>query len=416
MTAYRLLRSNRVARIWFLANLQSWVGNGAAWPALALLAADRWHSGWAISLVLAGDFVPRALLGTFTGRLADRYSRRRLMLISPAVSFLAFVLIFVSSNYPVLLIGACLAGIAGAIGSPASKAVVAQIGQVEDISVLAALRSGCQAFGFTLGPAIAAGLLTVISPRWLLLFDAGTFALEWGMVRRLPAFMPTTDDDPDERPGSTLAIVRGYQIAATIIVVTAFGELFGPILNVALVPFARQLLHHGNASVGLLAAVTGIGLCAASLILTRSWSLATLRWVFIFSWLAYGLSLPIMALAPVIGVALLAKMVQGASNAATLSSEVSLINATVPQQYTGRIFGLNDAVASGAFAISFIFAGALLSATSVSVTLAIAGGGCLIAGLIAMIGMRGAHLSYAATKSSITRDEVQSRAEVEPHL
>ena len=53
-----LLKENRSLRRFFASFFQSQVGNGAAYVALLLVAYHRFHSGWAISLVLLGEFLP----------------------------------------------------------------------------------------------------------------------------------------------------------------------------------------------------------------------------------------------------------------------------------------------------------------------------------------------------------------------
>lgn len=395
----KLLKTNRVARVWYIATMQSWIGTGAAWPALALLAAARWHSPWAISLVLAADFVPIVLFGAFAGALADKYSRRTLMSAAEAVSAVAMAGAFLTHSYAMLLAFSTLAGCGRAVYSPASKAVIGQLGSKEEVPVFSAMRSSCQAFGFTLGPALAGVLLLWLSAKWLLAFDSVTYFVEAALLMTLPALRPTPSSSAanDEGGGvyssSGRALIEGvralkaYRVALVVVFVLTCGELFGPVLNVALVPFAKGLLHAGNASVGLLATVTGVGLILASAAMARPMSQRNLARVYAFGWAGYGISLIVMVHAPVLIVALLAKNVQGAANAATMSAETSLINTNIPERLTGRVFGLLDAVASSGFALSFLLAGSLLSATGVVFSLTLAGAGCVLAGVIAGVGL-----------------------------
>src|SRR5947209_4961102 len=74
--AIALLRSERRARVFFAALAQSSLGTGAAYVGLLVIAYERLHSPWAISLVLLADFVPAMFLAPFFGAAADRWSRR----------------------------------------------------------------------------------------------------------------------------------------------------------------------------------------------------------------------------------------------------------------------------------------------------------------------------------------------------
>src|SRR5437763_15072313 len=71
-----LLRRDRAARRFFLAYGQSSLGTGAGYVALLLVAYQRFHSPWAIALILLADFMPPMFLSPLFGALVDRRSRR----------------------------------------------------------------------------------------------------------------------------------------------------------------------------------------------------------------------------------------------------------------------------------------------------------------------------------------------------
>src|SRR3954452_8982360 len=53
-----LLRPSPPARRFFLAYLQSSLGNGMGYVALVLVALERFHSPWAVAAILIADLVP----------------------------------------------------------------------------------------------------------------------------------------------------------------------------------------------------------------------------------------------------------------------------------------------------------------------------------------------------------------------
>src|SRR5438270_9810565 len=71
-----LLRSRPPARRFFLAYLQSSMGNGMGYVALVLVALERFHSPWAVAAILIADLVPLMALGPLLGGAADRLPRR----------------------------------------------------------------------------------------------------------------------------------------------------------------------------------------------------------------------------------------------------------------------------------------------------------------------------------------------------
>ena len=73
-----LWRSERRARWFFAAHLQSALGTGAGYVALLLLAYEQLGSAWGATAVLIADLAPAMLLGPLLGGLIDRTQPARL--------------------------------------------------------------------------------------------------------------------------------------------------------------------------------------------------------------------------------------------------------------------------------------------------------------------------------------------------
>src|SRR3954467_11001243 len=77
---------------WFpLASLQSSIGTGAATVALVIIAYDRLHSPWAITLILLAEWLPSMVAGPVFGAIVDRWSRRACAIAADLMSAAAFV-------------------------------------------------------------------------------------------------------------------------------------------------------------------------------------------------------------------------------------------------------------------------------------------------------------------------------------
>src|SRR3954452_20323872 len=96
----RVLREERRARWFLIANTQSTIGSGAAIIALMVLAYDRLHSPWAVSLVLLADFLPSMVLGPIFGAAADRWSRRTCAVLAEVLRAIAFAGIALVDSFP----------------------------------------------------------------------------------------------------------------------------------------------------------------------------------------------------------------------------------------------------------------------------------------------------------------------------
>src|SRR2546423_11071286 len=123
-----LLRTEPRARRFFAAYAQSSLGNGAGYVALVVLAYDRWHSPWAITLVLMADFIPAMLLGPLFGAIADRWSRRRIAVLSDLMRATAFVAVGVVGGVWATIAPALLPGGGAGLFTPAVLAALPGLG------------------------------------------------------------------------------------------------------------------------------------------------------------------------------------------------------------------------------------------------------------------------------------------------
>ena len=155
-----LLRRDRAARRFFLAYGQSSLGTGAGYVALLLVAYQRFHSPWAIALVLLADFMPPTCAIT-----AD---------VARAAAFVGLALI---PSFPVTVALALLAGSATALSKPALLAGLPEVVERGRLSQATALFGALTEVGYTVGPGIAALTFIVTGPKALLLADAATFGL-----------------------------------------------------------------------------------------------------------------------------------------------------------------------------------------------------------------------------------------------
>src|SRR3712207_1210070 len=108
--AVTLLRQEPQARVFFAAVAQSSLGTGAAYVALLLIAYERFHSPWAISLILLAELAPAMLLGPVLGAVADRWSRRGCAVAADVVRAGAFIGIGFVDSFEATVLLALAAG------------------------------------------------------------------------------------------------------------------------------------------------------------------------------------------------------------------------------------------------------------------------------------------------------------------
>lgn len=390
-----LLRHERVARVYFAVLAQSALGNGAAYIALLVVAYDRYHSAWAISLILVADLLPAGVFGPVLGAAADRWSRRGCLILSDVLRAVAFLGIALVDGFPATVALALLAGLGTGLFNPASLAAIPSLVQSERLPAATALYGAITDLGFILGPALAALLLLLGGPDAILIANAATFALSGLVLTRLRfGAAPAVSDESGQRPGlwrearDGMAALAGMAAVRTVVVASGAMLLAAGLFNVAELPFAKEELDAGASGFGVLTAVYGLGFVAGSLSGSRGGEPAVLKQRFLGGLALVGAGFVACGFAPGFGAAIPAFAIAGIGNGLLLVYERLLIQTTVDDTLMARVFGVRDGLSAWAFAAAFLAAGGLVEAFGVRAVLEIAGVGALLVWAVSRFALR----------------------------
>ncbi|HTT27547.1 MAG TPA: MFS transporter [Solirubrobacteraceae bacterium] len=383
----RLLRENPPLRRFFVAFFGSQVGTGAAYVALLLVAYQRLHSGWAISLVLLGEFVPGIVLAPLFGSFADRISRRRLVVCADLVRAVCFVAIAIVPSFAATVAFTLLAGVGTALFRPAINAALPGLVPPERRSELTAIFYASINTGLMLGPALAAGLLLVTTAPVVLVLNAVSFVVSAMLLAGVDlgpwrtASEAESADSSEPGPESVWAHTRDGARSAlampgvpVLMTVGALVVLTGAMFNVLAPLFAIGPLHAGGSGYSVLMALYGLGMVAGSWSNARAGSdIGGLRRRWLIGIGVSGVAMAVAALAPNLPLALLAFMFIGLGENLLVGPEMRLMQEMVAERMLGRVFGLKDVLENIAFVAAFVGAGALLSIAGVRAVFAGAG-------------------------------------------
>lgn len=378
----KLLADSPPLRRFFAAFLPSQVGTGAAVVALPLVAYERLHSSWAISLVLLGEFLPGVVLAPLFGTLADRCSRRRLAVYADLARALCFLGIAATSSFVLTFTFALLAGVGSALFRPAVSAALPDLVPAKQRSQVTALFWASINSGMMLGPALAAPVLLVAGPSALLLADAATFLLSALILSTLDLGRSTPEPELEDAPASGLwnetragaRAVSGIRGVPLVLGVGSLVVLTGAMFNVIAPLLATGPLHAGRSGYGLLMALYGAGTVAGSWFTARAGSgLGGLRRRWVSGIALSGITMTTAALAPELTIAMVAFLLIGVGETLMVGPEARLVQEMVPQRLLGRAFGLKDVLENIAFVVAFLCAGGLAAAVGVRPTFVGAG-------------------------------------------
>jgi len=264
----------RLTTAWVFTN----IADSALYLMLAVWIKDLTGSDSAAALTFAMLGLP-ALLAPFLGQIADRYSRKRLLVIANLlVAGVVTTLLLVDSADQIVWIYAVVLVYA----SVAYLSASAQTGLVRDLLPDEQLASGNgllstidQALRL-LSPLVGTALYAVWGPHAVILLTSVAFVIAAGLL----ATMKVTESEPEtaEQRGSYWTeLTAGFRHLAgvlvlgrlTIVVAIAFGAT--GLVNVAIFPAIEQGLGLPSEALGPLVSVQGVGavvggLTAATLI------------------------------------------------------------------------------------------------------------------------------------------------------
>jgi MFS family permease len=310
-------------------------------------------TGKALALGLSGLalFLPGFLLALPGGHIADRYDRRKIVMVCHVgVAASAATLAFMAyqghrSLLPIYLVLGVL-GTIRAFSGPAGQAFMPSLVERKDLERAVALGSSTWQLAMIAGPSIGGALYAATGRAWVVYAACTLMAvLAFASVAAIGAAPPSHDVKKREPPSwSTLLAGLRYVWSNKPILGAISLDLFAVLLGgaVALLPiFARDLLHIGPWGLGFLRSAPAIGAAAVALWLARYPLRHRAGAVMFFCVLLFGVATIVFGLSRSFGLSLAALLVLGASDMISVVVRSTLIQTRTPDEMRGRVGAVN---------------------------------------------------------------------------
>jgi MFS family permease len=329
-------------RLLFAGQTVSVLGDRMVAVALAFAVLGIGGSPSEVGLVLAAKVLPSAATALVGGVLADRISRRTVMIGADLVRVasqgtMAVLLIAGSAEVWMLALLAGIGGAASGFFGPASIGLLPEVVPPEQLQPANALRSSGASAGEILGPLLAGVLVAAAGAGWAIAGDAATFALSAACLLGLRVARSAPG-----RPASFLLDLReGWAVFSSLTWVWTFVVYFA-IANVfwgamsALGPVVADQDLGGAAAWGTILAVMGVGALLGSFIATQVRPSRPLLLVALGEGL---LALPLAFLAATSAVAVLAvgALISGIGLMIGMSVWESTLQRHIPREALSRV-------------------------------------------------------------------------------
>jgi multidrug resistance protein len=334
----------------FLTVFVDLVGFGIILPLLPFYAVRFGASGAVVGLLVTVYSVAQFFMAPLWGRLSDRYGRRPILLLGLLGSSLAYLVFAWAGTVAVLFLSRILAGFGGST-IPVAEAYIADVTPPERRAGNMGLIGAAFGLGFTVGPALG-GILSTVSPE-----APGYFAAALCLVNAAAAwlFLPETLPRTGSRrhaPGFAFTVgglrtaLRAPELRRVLLLYFLFTAAFA-VIQPTLSIFGAVRFGLGEQRVGYLFAFLGLISAAVQGGLVRRlvpW-LGEVRLIRISAVpLVAGLAL--IALAPSLGVLLVALALLAVGYGGTLPSVISLVSRVAPPELQGGVLGVGQSVGS----------------------------------------------------------------------
>jgi MFS family permease len=342
-------------RLWFggalVSNIGTWMQRTAQdWIVLTMLTDN---DAVAVGITMALQLGPQLLLVPWSGLIADRFDRRKLLMLTQAlmaalgVALGLMVLFDVAELWHVYAFALAL-GVVSAIDAPARQAFVSELVSERDLPNAVSLNSASFNAARLVGPA-AAGVLTVaVGAGWVFLINAITFAATLVSLALLRRDKLRVSERAPREPGQLLEgfryVSKRPDIIAVMVAVFIVGT-FGLNFAIFTATMARVEFNHGAGEFGLLSSVLAIGSVTGALLAARR---EKPRMLILFSAAAaFGVSCAISAVMPTFTAFALALILVGFSSITFMTTANSMVQTTTEPVMRGRVMALYMAIFMG---------------------------------------------------------------------
>lgn len=386
-------------RLWFagalVSNIGTWMQRTAQdWIVLTELTDNN---AVAVGITMALQLGPQLILVPWSGLIADRFDRRKLLIVTQSVMAALglglglIVVLGVAQLWQVYAFALAL-GIASAIDAPARQAFVSELVTEANLPNAVSLNSASFNGARLVGPAVAGILTVVVGAGWVFIINAATFAATLVSLFLLRRGELRTAPRAPRGPGQLRAGIRYVKRRPDLLVIFAIVFLIGTFgLNFPIfaATMASEVFHHGAGEFGLLSSMIAIGSVTGALLAARR-EKPRLRVAFVAAG-AFGIACIVAAVMPTYETFAVALILVGFTSITLLTTANGTVQTTTTPVMRGRVMALYLAIFVGGTPIGAPIIGAIANGFGPRAAIVVGGASGILAALIGVTWMVVSH-------------------------
>jgi MFS family permease len=303
------------------------------------------HSAVVLGNVGFVQVAPFLLFALFAGHVADRYDRRRVMLVTQTL-LLAGSVILALAPRSVAVIYTCLFLLqaARAMQGPARQAMVPAIVSLDTLSNAITWQSSAHEISSITGPALAGILIAAVGSEAVYDFQVAcavfSLACIW-MIQYKGAGKSVSDPEEPQALLDGIRFVWHSKLVLSAISLDLFAVLFGG--ATALLPiFAEDILQAGARGLGWLRAATSAGAILMALLQAHAGPARRSGVVLLWAVAGFGAATVGFGLSRSLALSFVLLMIIGALDNVSVVLRQSLVQGKTPDEVRGRVLAVNN--------------------------------------------------------------------------
>jgi MFS family permease len=352
--------------------------------AMSWLVYRLTHSGFLLGMVAFLNQGPGLLIAPFAGLLADRYDRRKLLMLTQSLAMIqAFILAYLTlsgqiQQWHILTLSAFL-GVVTGLDIPIRQSMVLDLlDKPEALSNAISLNSSVFNGSRLIGPTIAGFAISTVGEGWCFLLNGLSYLAVIGALSAINIHRESSTDlsvSYWESMKEGWMYVYRHPPMRSILVLIALISLVGLPYSVLVPIYAKDILHGNAQTLGLLMGAVGAGALSGAVYLASRPDVLGLGRLIPAAVGGFGLTLLVFSQIRTLWAAMICLYCLGLGMMLHLASSNILLQTLVDKKKRGRVMSLYTMAYIGMYPLGSLCMGWLSGKIGFPATLI--SGGCL---------------------------------------
>lgn len=375
---------NKNLSYFLCSNIISRFGDSIDLIAFMWLTYKVTNSALLTGIVAAFNGVPSIILGLFAGVIADKYNKKRLMLIGDMaraliVTIICILYVINSLNVVVLIVATLLISTFEIISTPARRAILPILVEKKDLlkanSKLSSGKLIAQLVGLSISGLIIAHFGIIVGVA----IDALTFYISFLLISRMCIIIEKENHTlsansiiSEIKEGMSVLLHEKVVFKTTIL--ATFVNLFIGCFNFLILNYCVHVLHNDSNGQSILTTVNVIGVLAVSFFFIKLTQKISEEKMIDLGFILLGISFILFSINHILVFAIIITFIYGVGTGFISVISVSLIQRDTPKKHLGKVLSIISLVNESSIPLGNLLAGILINKINISQIFLIYGG------------------------------------------